>query len=137
MKARLAEMAFGGVVVVLVGAYLVFSISGLLFGEMNAGDKSLWGLVFLFAAISLVAGFLAIEHSPQLAGGLMVTSAMMATFLMWWFPVVPIVAFLVAAWGFRRAAHLTKQDDGSAESHELAAGVPATVPVVSGSGPHR
>ena len=108
MKARLEKYGLGGLVVVLTGMYLFLSISGMLFGDMDAGDKALWGSLLLLAAILLVAGFLVIEQSPEGAGGLMLVSAVLVTFVMWWFPVVPIVGFLAAVWGFIRARGLAQ-----------------------------
>ena len=109
MKARLEKYGLGGLVVVLAGMYLFLSISGMLFGDMDAGDKARWGSLLLVAAIlGLVAGFLVTEQSPEGAGGLMLVSAVLVTFVMWWFPVVPIVGFLAAVWGFIRARGLAQ-----------------------------
>ena len=38
----------------------------------------------------------------------MLVSAVLVTFVMWWFPVVPIVGFLAAVWGFIRARGLAQ-----------------------------
>ena len=72
--------------------------------ESSLGAKIAYGSAVFLCGVLILAGFVVTEREPRLGVALLLIGTVGGSLLMWWFLFIPpVVALVVAVFGFRRA----------------------------------